>query len=179
MQTLIEKVDITKLLENEVNPRYIDEEKKEALKKSIKDFPDMLEKRPLIVNSNYVVIGGNMRLKACKELGYNEISVIKVDWTEEKQKEFIIKDNVSFGFWDLDLLQDEFEIEDLENWGLDDIFEGIEDVNEDIQEVDNFNESVKFTIQCEDIEQLEKLQSKLGTEAEKINYQTFLDLTGL
>lgn len=178
METIIEKVDINLLHENDINPRLIDESKLEKLKASIEEFPEMLEKRPLIVNSNYEVLGGNMRLKASKELELKELPVIKVNWPEEKQKEFIIKDNVAFGEWDVDLLHDEFDLSDLEEWGLD-IFDDINDESGDIEEIDTFSESVNFSIKCANLEEMKKLQSKLGTDSSKMDYEKFIQLTGL
>jgi hypothetical protein len=117
-------VKITDVKTNAKNPRTIKDEKFKKLVKSIQEFPDMLNKRPLIVftdvDGKYVVLGGNMRLKACKEIGLKEIPVILADeWTEEQKAEFLIKDNVGFGEWDWDILTDEWDTDNLENWGLD------------------------------------------------------------
>ena len=117
-------VKITEVKTNAKNPRTIKDEKFRKLVKSIQEFPDMLNKRPLIVftdvDGKYVVLGGNMRLKACKEIGLKEIPVILADeWTEEQKAEFLIKDNVGFGEWDWDILADEWDANNLEDWGLD------------------------------------------------------------
>ena len=117
-------VKITEVKTNAKNPRTIKDEKFRKLVKSIQEFPDMLNKRPLIVftdvDGKYVVLGGNMRLKACKEIGLKEIPVILADeWTEEQKAEFLIKDNVGFGEWDWDILTDEWDADNLEDWGLD------------------------------------------------------------
>lgn len=109
---------------NPKNPRTIRDDKFKKLVKSIEEFPDMLNKRPLIcftdVDGKYVVLGGNMRLKACKEVGLKEIPVILADeWTEEQKNEFLIKDNVGFGEWDWDSLANEWDVDKLEDWGLD------------------------------------------------------------
>jgi len=105
---------------NPVNPRVIADGKFEKLVKSIQEFPRMLEIRPIVVNDDMVVLGGNMRLKACKEAGLKEVPVIAVsDLTEEEQKQFIIKDNVGFGEWDWELLHKDWDAEELEDWGLD------------------------------------------------------------
>ena len=116
-------VKINEVKPNPKNPRLIKDEKFKKLVKSIQEFPDMLNKRPLIVftdvDSKYVVLGGNMRLKACKEVGIKEIPVIVADeWTEEQKAEFLIKDNVGFGEWDWDGLANEWDVEKLEDWGL-------------------------------------------------------------
>jgi hypothetical protein len=116
-------VKINEVKPNPKNPRLIKDEKFKKLVKSIQEFPDMLNKRPLIVftdvDNKYVVLGGNMRLKACKEVGIKEIPVIVADeWTEEQKAEFLIKDNVGFGEWDWDGLANEWDVEKLEDWGL-------------------------------------------------------------
>ena len=120
----IVKVPISKVKPNPKNPRVIKDDKFQKLVKSITEFPAMLEKRPLVVTSDvdgkYVVLGGNMRLKAAKEVGIKQIEIITADdWTEEQKAEFLIKDNVSFGEWDWDQLANEWDIEKLEDWGLD------------------------------------------------------------
>jgi ParB-like chromosome segregation protein Spo0J len=117
-------VKIGEVKPNPKNPRIIKDGKFQKLVKSIQEFPDMLNKRPLIVftdvNNKYVVLGGNMRLKACKEIGLKEIPIIIADeWTEEQKNEFLIKDNVGFGEWDWDSLANEWDAEKLTKWGLD------------------------------------------------------------
>jgi len=118
------KVALTKLKNNPKNPRVIRDEKFNKLKKSIEDFPDMLEKRPLVVftdkDGKFVVLGGNMRLKAAKELGIKELPVILADeWTEEQKAQFLIKDNVNFGEWNHEELANEWDAIQLQEWGLD------------------------------------------------------------
>ena len=111
---------ITKVKSNPNNPRLIKDDKFHKLVNSIKEFPKMLEIRPIVVNDDMIVLGGNMRLKACKEAGLKEVPVIKAsDLTEEEQKQFIIKDNVSGGEWDWDMLANEWDVEQLDEWGLD------------------------------------------------------------
>ena len=115
-----EFISISKVKANPNNPRIIKDDKFEKLVKSIKEFPKMLELRPIVVNEDMIVLGGNMRLKACKEAGLKEIPIIKAsELTEEQQKEFIIKDNVGFGEWDWNDLANNWEAEKLEEWGLD------------------------------------------------------------
>lgn len=115
-----EKVKISEVKANPNNPRVIKDDKFAKLVQSIKDFPKMLEIRPIVVNSDMIVLGGNMRLRACKEAGLKEVHIIKAeDLTEEQQKEFIIKDNVSGGEWDWNMLANDYEAEDLDKWGLD------------------------------------------------------------
>ena len=126
------KIDIDKIKMNNENPRIIKDNKFKKLVKSIKDFPEMLEKRPLIIDENNVVLGGNMRLKALEHLKYKKVPVIQVtDWNEEMKKEFIIKDNVGFGEWDFDILANEWDIEKLNEWGLDFDFKIEPEVEED------------------------------------------------
>ena len=113
------KVDINSIQENPNNPRTITEEKFRKLVKSLKEFPEMLEARPIVINPDGIVLGGNMRLKAAREAGLKEVHVYKATWQEAKQKEFIIKDNVSFGEHDWDILANEWDAEQIEEWGLD------------------------------------------------------------
>jgi DNA modification methylase len=117
---MIQKVKITQVKVNPNNPRLIKDDKFQKLVKSIKDFPEMLEIRPIVVNADMVVLGGNMRLKACKEAGLKEVSIIVADnLTEDQQREFLIKDNVSGGEWDWQLLANEWDVQQLDDWGLD------------------------------------------------------------
>tara|TARA_R110000787_G_scaffold55416_1_gene127915 strand:+ start:5322 stop:5891 length:570 start_codon:yes stop_codon:yes gene_type:complete len=110
---------INLILPNEDNPRTIRESSFKKLVKSIKDFPEMLEARPIVINPDNVVIGGNMRLAAAKEAGLKEVPVHKVTWAKAKRAEFIIKDNVSYGEWDWDMLANEWDNVKMEEWGLD------------------------------------------------------------
>lgn len=113
-------VDINKIKENNANPRLIKDDKFLKLVNSIKELPEMLSIRPIVVNAEMMVLGGNMRLKACKAAGLKQVPIIIADnLTEEKQKEFIIKDNVGFGEWDWEILANEWNDNDLEEWGLD------------------------------------------------------------
>ena len=115
-----ELIAISKVKANPNNPRIIKDEKFKKLVKSIQEFPQMLEIRPIVVNEEMIVLGGNMRLKACQEAGLKEVHIIKAtDLTEEQQKEFIIKDNVGFGEWDWNDLANNWESEKLQEWGLD------------------------------------------------------------
>jgi len=116
----MERVDIKQVRPNPDNPRFIKGNKFEKLVKSIKEFPQMLDLRPIVVNQDMIVLGGNMRLKACEEAGLKEVPIIFADnLTPEQEKEFIIKDNSSFGEWDWDLLANEWETEQLIDWGMD------------------------------------------------------------
>jgi DNA modification methylase len=113
-------VPITQVVPNTSNPRIIKDDKFKKLVKSIKEFPEMLNLRPIVVDADMVVLGGNMRLKACQAAGLTEVPIIVADQlTPEQQAEFIIKDNVGFGEWDWDILANEWDAELLQDWGLD------------------------------------------------------------
>ena len=119
------EIPIERVKPNPNNPRIIRDEKFLQLKKSLKEFPQMMVKRPLVLNSkqDMTVLGGNMRLKAITELGYKSIPeewlTYADDWTEEQKKQFIIKDNVSYGEWNLDMLLNEWNVDELLDWGVD------------------------------------------------------------
>ena len=115
----MKRVPISQVIPNPTNPRIIKDDKFKKLVKSIEEFPQMLELRPIVVDSNMVVLGGNMRLKACLAAGLKEVPIIVADQLTDAQKgEFIIKDNVGFGEWDWDLLANEWDVEALMDWGL-------------------------------------------------------------
>ena len=116
----VEKVKISEVKTNPKNPRLIKDDKFKKLVKSIQEFPQMLELRPIVVDENNIVLGGNMRLKACKEAGMKEVYIVKAENLTDLQKdEFIVKDNVGFGEWDWDMLANEWDTEKLDEWGLD------------------------------------------------------------
>jgi ParB-like chromosome segregation protein Spo0J len=116
----VDKVKISEVKTNPKNPRLIKDDKFKKLLKSIQDFPQMLEIRPIVVDENNIVLGGNMRLKACKEAGLKEVFIVKADnLTEQQKDEFIVKDNVGFGEWDWDMLANEWDADLLDEWGLD------------------------------------------------------------
>jgi hypothetical protein len=113
-------VDINKIKGNTNNPRIIKDDKFKKLVKSIKEFPEMLELRPIVVDEDMIVLGGNMRLKACIEAGLKEVHItVASNLTEEQKKEFIVKDNVGFGEWDWDMLANEWDNNNLIEWGID------------------------------------------------------------
>jgi hypothetical protein len=154
----IESVKISQLKANPNNPRIIKDDKFEKLVRSIKEFPKMLEIRPIVVNDDMIVLGGNMRLKACKEAGLKEVPVIKAsDLTEDEQRQFIIKDNVSGGEWEWEQLASEWNAEQLEEWGLDVItFDTEPDYEDLIGEEKNKPATMKITF--ESPEQLQKAE---------------------
>lgn len=139
---MIETVDIDTVILNADNPRILKDDKFKKLVKSVKEFPQMLEIRPIVVNSEMVVLGGNMRLQACKKAGLKQVTIIKADnLTEEQQKEFIIKDNVGFGEWDWSVLANEWDTETVEEWGLD-VWVLPEDVDYSILDDENETDSL-------------------------------------
>ena len=122
-------VPIGQLKPNPTNPRVLRDDKFAKLKASLQSFPDMLNKRPIVAvtdtDGKLMVLGGNMRLRACIDLKLKEVPVILADeWTEEQRREFIIKDNVGFGEWDWDQLANEWDAKELAEWGLDAPFIG-------------------------------------------------------
>jgi hypothetical protein len=145
---MIKKVKISEVISNPNNPRLIKDDKFKKLVKSIQDFPDMLNVRPIVVNKDMVVLGGNMRLKAIKEAGIKEINVDIVDWNEQQQKEFIVKDNVGYGEWDWNDLANNWDSEELTDWGLDIPnfnTEGFADKNKELS-LDDVTDSMTITL---------------------------------
>ena len=122
-----EKIDLSKVKPNPNNPRIIKDDRFKKLVKSLSDFPEMMEKRPIVcvtdVDGLIYPLGGNMRLKALKELKFKQIPQTWItmadEWTEEKRREFVIKDNVGYGEWDFEDLATNWDVEQLEDWGVD------------------------------------------------------------
>tara|TARA_R110000823_G_scaffold13941_2_gene45986 strand:- start:332 stop:946 length:615 start_codon:yes stop_codon:yes gene_type:complete len=128
-----QQVKISKVKGNPNNPRIIKNDKFKKLVKSIQEFPEMLKLRPIVVDEDMVVLGGNMRLKASKDAGLKEVWIdIAEGLTEEQKKEFIVKDNVGFGEWEWDMLANEWDSSKLTDWGLD-----VWQNEDDIQEIRN------------------------------------------
>jgi len=154
----MESLPISKVRPNSENPRYIKDEKFKKLVQSLRDFPEMANVRPIVVNKEMVVLGGNMRLKAMQEAGWKEVPVEIVDWSEEKQREFIIKDNVGFGEWDWDELANTWNSVELEDWGLD-----------SWQNMDDIDTTDEFTLPSGDKEPFQQMTFTLADEqAEQI-----------
>ena len=177
---IIEKIKISEIKLNPNNPRLIKDDKFKKLCESIKEFPQMLEIRPIVVNSDMIVLGGNMRLKACKELGLKEVPIIRVEnLTEEQQREFLIKDNVSGGEWDWDLLAD-WDKDELEDWGVDlPNFAPDVDYSDKNKELDlNDFEDQKYTIKLEftedDYNFIQDKIKQLGKSPESIFYDALI-----
>jgi ParB-like chromosome segregation protein Spo0J len=156
----LQKVKISEIKINPENPRTIKDENFAKLVKSIQDFPEMLEIRPIVVNADMMVLGGNMRLKACKEAGLKEVVIIVADnLSEDQQKEFLIKDNVSGGDWDFDLLAD-WDSDQLEEWGLEVPEFGAADTDhKDLS--DELKETFEVIVSCDDEKQQEQIYNKL------------------
>ena len=152
------KAKISDLKVNADNPRYIKDEKFNQLVKSIKELPQMLEIRPIVVNDDMIVLGGNMRLRACQKAGLKEVPIIKAsDLTPAQQQEFIIKDNVGFGSWDWDVLANEWDTEQLEDWGLE-----LPGFDNNINDVSEFiSDEYKLEIECVTEKEQEKLYNEL------------------
>jgi hypothetical protein len=167
-------VPIAKLKANPTNPRVLRDEKFAKLKQSLVDFPDMLNKRPIVAvtdtDGKLMVLGGNMRLRACMDLKMKEVPVILADeWTEEQRREFIIKDNVGFGEWDWDALANEWDAGELDAWGLDvPIGQDFSDKNQEINTDGFADESViKLTYSLEDYEKVREALSKVAATPEQ------------
>jgi hypothetical protein len=169
------KIQVSKLKTNPNNPRTINKGKFESLKKSISEFPKMLEIRPIVVDEKFIVLGGNMRLQALKELGITETYYIQEnDLTPKEKKQFIIKDNASFGDWDWDMLANEWENAELKEWGID-VWQPEQEVNYDIlnevdleQEIQTMYEQTKKSIileyPSEGFEEIKQLYENLKSK---------------
>jgi hypothetical protein len=157
----MKRVPISQVIPNPTNPRIIKDDKFKKLVKSIEEFPQMLELRPIVVDSNMVVLGGNMRLKACLAAGLKEVPIIVADQLTDAQKgEFIIKDNVGFGEWDWDLLANEWDVEALMDWGLELPFDNTpaQEATDDDYEIP---EVVNTTIVLGDVIEIGQVNDKL------------------
>lgn len=159
---MIQNVPINTVKANPNNPRIIKDDKFAKLVKSINEFPQMLNLRPIVVNDDMIVLGGNMRLKACKEAGLKEIPIIKAsELTEQQQKEFIVKDNVGYGEWDWEDLANNWDSEQLTEWGLDIPGFKIEEENEMEDLSDKLKSEFKIEIICKDEAEQEQTYNKL------------------
>ena len=173
-----QQVKLYKIKGNPLNPRVIKTDKFKKLVKSIQEFPEMLKLRPIVVDEDMMVLGGNMRLRASKDAGLKEVWIdIAEGLTEEQKKEFIVKDNVGFGEWEWDMLANEWDSVQLSEWGLD-VWQNEDDV-EDIEEVIDFNEDVNFIIKCENLKELEELKDKLKLTGTKTSYSKFKEILDL
>ena len=165
------RIATNKLKTNPNNPRTIRKDQLEKLVKSLREFPEMLEARPIVVDPDYVVLGGNMRLKAAQEAGLTEVPVYVASWEEAKHKEFVIKDNLAFGEWDWDMLANEWDALELDDWGLkvwqpeDDIDMSIlDEIDESraLDMTDNVRKAIQVFFEAEDYEEAKNLWSKIN-----------------
>jgi uncharacterized protein YegJ (DUF2314 family) len=187
---------ISKIKGNPKNPRIIKNDKFKTLKHSIKTMPGYMKLRPVIIDENMMVLGGNMRLKASIDLDKKEIwtdmftqadcdDMNKIAVKEKRETKtyleycdaIIIKDNVSSGEWEWDILANDWDSVLLNEYGLD-VWQNNDDIS-DIDEIYDFNESVNFIIKCDNLKQLEELQLKLNTKASKLNLDEFLNKVNL
>lgn len=147
-------IDLSKIKPNPNNPRFIRDDKFKKLCQSIKDFPEMMALRPIIIDENFINLGGNMRYKALIELGYSEvpnewIKQVK-DLTEEQKREFIIKDNNSFGQYDWDVIADNWDYSEITKWGVE--IPGV-NLDSDFETKDEYSYQNKVTIQFKTFEE--------------------------
>ena len=167
---------LSQLKSNPNNPRLIKDEKFKKLVTSLREFPEMMEKRPMVcvtdTDGKLYPLGGNMRLKALKEIGYKEIPdnwvMLADEWSEEKRKEFTIKDNLSMGEWSWDTLANEWDVEELTEWGLDiPNFDGVslsDEFGEDFSLPDGDKapfQQMTFTLADEQAEQIKNALSDI------------------
>ncbi len=173
---MIKKVNISQIKENKNNPRVIKGYKFEKLVKSIKDFPEMMQLRPIIVNDKNIILGGNMRYKASVEAGLKEIYIVEAkDLTQKQQEEFIIKDNSSFGEWDWDILANEWNVQDLSDWGLDIPFDTDEkEIINEKPKNDNYEEVV--IVVAKNLNDLDKISNLYNLECVQINEDVKLQI---
>ena len=161
----VNKVKISEVKTNPKNPRLIKDDKFRKLVRSIQEFPQMLELRPIVVDENNIVLGGNMRLKACKEAGLKEVYIVKAENLTDLQKdEFIVKDNVGFGEWDWDMLANEWNTELLNEWGLDIIkhdWDDLDYIEEEVQTPNLSKNTIVITIPDEYLDVRVKLTEDL------------------
>jgi ParB-like chromosome segregation protein Spo0J len=160
------KIKISDIKPNPSNPRIIKDDKFKKLVQSIKDFPQMLELRPIVINSDNIVLGGNMRLRACKEAGLKEVPVMRADdLTPEQQAEFVIKDNASYGEWDWDILANEWDLKDLKDWGVDPAVINYEEFKPNFLPDTNYSDVTKEQI----LKEAERLANQMLKEKQKMD----------
>jgi ParB-like chromosome segregation protein Spo0J len=147
---------------NPANPRIIKDDKFAKLVQSLKEFPEMANIRPIVCNTDMVILGGNMRFKAMQAAGWKEVPVEVVDWPEDKQAEFVIKDNVSGGEWDWDMLANQWDAEKLEAWGLD--LPVLLDAEEPDDLSDKITETFRIEVICENEQEQQQAYNKLIEE---------------
>tara|TARA_R100001460_G_scaffold22341_1_gene45434 strand:- start:459 stop:977 length:519 start_codon:yes stop_codon:yes gene_type:complete len=170
-----QQVKISKVKANPSNPRIIKNDKFKKLVKSIQDFPEMLKLRPIVVDEDMMVLGGNMRLKASKDAGLKEVWIeVAEGLSEEQKKEFIVKDNVGFGEWEWDMLANEWDSVQLAEWGLD-VWENEDDKqNNDVNDIsDNISEEYRVEIELNSEREQEQIYNELTQKGYKCRILTF------
>ena len=158
-----EQIKIYKIKTNPKNPRIIKNDKYKKLVKSIQEFPEMLKLRPIVVDENMMVLGGNMRLKACKEAGMKEVWIdIAEGLSDEQKDEFIVKDNVGFGEWEWDMLANEWDSVKLAEWGLD-VWQNEDDkFDSDVNDIsDNIGEEFRVEVELKSENEQQQLYNEL------------------
>ena len=164
-----QQVKLYKIKGNPDNPRIIKNDKFKKLVTSIKEFPEMLKLRPIVVDEDMIVLGGNMRLKASKDAGLKEVWIeVAEGLTEEQKKEFIVKDNVGFGEWEWDMLANEWDSVQLAEWGLDVWQNEDDEQNNDINDIsDNISEEYMVEIELTSETEQEKVYNELTKKGYK------------
>ncbi len=159
------KLKISELKSNEENPRIIKEAKFKKLVESIKNFPQMLELRPIVIDENFTILGGNMRYRACINAGIKEVPVkIAKGLSEEQKKEFIVKDNLSFGEWDWDSIGNDWNEVTLKDWGMD-VWQPEEiDYSPDLTPTTDYSDVTKEQIEAKAKELAEEMLRKKKLE---------------
>ena len=170
-----QQVKIHKVKGNPNNPRLIKNDKFKKLVKSIQEFPEMLKLRPIVVDEDMMVLGGNMRLKASKDAGLKEVWIeIAEGLSEEQKKEFIVKDNVGFGEWEWDMLGNEWDSVQLAEWGLDVWQNEDDEQNNDVRDIsDNINEEYRVEIELNSEREQEQVFNELTKKGYKCRILTF------
>jgi ParB-like chromosome segregation protein Spo0J len=179
----LKNIKISKLKANPNNPRVLKDHKFRKLVKSLKEFPEMKELREIVCDENLIVLGGNMRLKALKEIG-EDTAIVKIveGLTEEQKKEFIVKDNLGYGDWDFDALANEYDIDVLVDWGFEenqlDIGLDYSDKNKElnIEQFENGKYHFKLEYSIQDYELLQNKLKQSGETAEQIFYNALIQL---
>lgn len=177
MNIEIKKVALSELSETKNNPRQITKDEFETLKRSLTDFPKMQEIREIVVDENYTILGGHQRVKAMKANGQTEATVkVVTGLTDEEKREFVVKDNINNGEWDMDILANAWDDEPLDDWGLETpakaTGEGLVDELKDSKYVEKENYFIKkpFIVVFYDENSKKKLEDKLGIELDNDTY---------
>lgn len=174
----MKKIKLSSIKPNPVNPRLIKGDAFNKLVKSIKEFPKMMELRPIIVDDENMVLGGNMRFKALKKLKYTEVPEAWIkfitDLTTGQKEEFLIKDNMNYGEWDDLILQSNWNTQKLIEWGVDIEPLVVGEEEEGSTTMVEFNQSTNFVVKCKNTKELKQLQKVLNFKTNKVNYKEFM-----